>query len=45
MGVWKANKNEWEVIKNRSRLLPGNGRRVKFRKDLWCGEPTLEEAF
>ena len=44
--VWKAIKKEREGIKNRSHFLVGNERRVvKFWKDLWCGDQTLEEPF
>ena len=43
--VWKAFRNEREVIKNKPRFSIGNGRRVKFYKDLWCKNLILEGVF
>ena len=34
VGVWKAIRNEWKGIRCRSHFIVGNGRRVKFRKEL-----------
>ena len=45
MGLWKAIRKEWEGIRCRSRFIVGNGRKVKFWKDLWCKDQTLKEAF
>ena len=42
MGVWKAIKKEWDY---RSQFIVGNGRKVKFWKDLWCKDETLKETF
>ena len=45
MGVWKAIRNGREGIRRRSHFLVGNGKRVKFWKDLWCEDQSLKEAF
>ena len=45
MGVWKAIRREWEGIRDRSRFVVGNGKNVKFWKDLWCKDQTLKDAF
>ena len=34
VGMWKAIKNEWEGIRSRSRFLVGNGKMIKFWKNL-----------
>ena len=34
VGVWKAIRKEWEGIRCRSRFIVGNGRKIKFWKDL-----------
>ena len=43
--VWKAIRNGWENFRSHSRFTVGNGIRVKFWKDLWCENQSLEEAF
>ncbi|RVW81059.1 hypothetical protein CK203_045380 [Vitis vinifera] len=45
VGVWKAIRNGWENFRSHSRFLVGDGTRVKFWKDLWCENQSLEEAF
>ena len=45
MGVWEAIISEWEELRCRVHFMVGNGRRIKFWKDLWCEELTLKEAF
>ncbi|RVW42464.1 putative ribonuclease H protein [Vitis vinifera] len=45
VGVWKAIRNGWENFRSHSRFIIGDGTRVKFWKDLWCGNQALEEAF
>ncbi|RVW27606.1 hypothetical protein CK203_099119 [Vitis vinifera] len=44
-GVWKAIRNGWENFRSHSRFIIGDGTRVKFWKDLWCGNQALKEAF
>ena len=45
LGMWKTIRNWWESIKGRSHFKIGNGRRIKFWKNRWCGNLSLEEAF
>ena len=45
VGVWKAIRKDWENIRSRSRLIVGNGRKVKIWKDLWCKDQALKDAF
>ena len=43
--VWKAIRKDWESIRSRSHFIVGNGRKVKFWKDLWCEDQTLKDDF
>lgn len=45
VGVGKAIRNEWEIIRNHSPFKLGNGRWVKLLKTLWSMDQTLKEAF
>ena len=45
VGVWKAIRKDWENIHSRSCFVVGNGRKVKFWKDLWCEDQILKDAF
>ncbi|KAJ9693622.1 hypothetical protein PVL29_009537 [Vitis rotundifolia] len=45
MGVWKAIRNGWENFRSHSHFIVGDDIRVKFWKDLWCENHSLEEAF
>ena len=45
VGLWKAIKKDWEIIRSRSRFIVGNGRKVKFWKDLWCEFQALKDVF
>ncbi|RVW54709.1 NADH dehydrogenase [ubiquinone] flavoprotein 2, mitochondrial [Vitis vinifera] len=45
VGAWKAIRNGWENFRSHSRFIIGHGTRLKFWKDLWCGNQSLEEAF
>ena len=45
MGVWKAIRKYWESIRSRSCFIIGNGRKVKFWKDLWCEDQALKDVF
>ena len=37
LGFWKAIRREWYVVSSRLSFVVGNGQRVKFWKDRWCG--------
>ena len=43
--LWKAIRNEWLFLNSRLAYQVGNGRRVKFGKDKWCGDEPLCESF
>ncbi|RVX02541.1 putative ribonuclease H protein [Vitis vinifera] len=45
VGVWKAIRNGWENFRSHSRFIVGDSNRVKFWKDLWCENQSLENAF
>ena len=45
VGVWKTIRNGWENICSHSCFIVGDDTRVKFWKDLWCENQSLEEAF
>ena len=45
VGVWKAIRKYWEIIRSRSRFIVGNMRKVKFWKDLWCEFQALKDVF
>ncbi|RVX21575.1 putative ribonuclease H protein [Vitis vinifera] len=38
VGLWKTLRKEWEVVKSRLVFVVGNGKRIKFWKDIWCNE-------
>ena len=40
-GLWKEIRKEWEVILKNAKFVIGDGSRVSFWKDLWCGEVAL----
>ena len=41
MGLWKEIRKEWPFMKNKFVFFVGNGRRVRFWEDRWCGDKTL----
>lgn len=43
-GLWKAIGNRWVVFKSITCFIVGNGRKMKFFKDRWCGENSLEKS-
>ena len=45
VGLWKAIWNGWKEFNNRVVFRVGNGRRVRFWNDRWCGEDPLAVAF
>ena len=42
VGLWKAIRNRWMEFSKRMAFKVGDGRRVKFWKNRWCGEDSLE---
>ena len=45
VGLWKEIEKHWELFNSMISFEVGNGRRVKFWKDWWCGEEPLCEIF
>ena len=41
VGLWKAFRKKCVVVSNRLFFVVGNGQRVKFWKDRWCGDEPL----
>jgi hypothetical protein len=45
VGLWKNIRKGWETFKCFTRLVVGDGRRISFWHDLWCGDTVLKVAF
>jgi hypothetical protein len=45
VGLWKNIKRGWEQFCNYTRFEVGDGSKVKFWHDLWCGDMALKDAF
>ncbi|KAL6330269.1 hypothetical protein AAG906_040193 [Vitis piasezkii] len=45
VGLWKAIRLLWEFVSSRTLFVVGNGRRVKFWRDRWCGDEPLCVSF
>ena len=45
MGFWKEIRKEGILMFNNVSFTVGDGRRVKFWKDIWCGNIPICEAF
>ena len=45
VGLWKAIRKEWLGMYNNLAFRVGNGRRMRFWKDKWCGDEPLYESF
>ncbi|RVX06663.1 hypothetical protein CK203_029560 [Vitis vinifera] len=45
MGLWKGIRMDWELVGTRISFNVGNGRRVRFWRDRWCGDSPLCESF
>ncbi|RVW39006.1 putative ribonuclease H protein [Vitis vinifera] len=45
VGLWKAIRKKWGLFDGRVAFHLGNGQRVKFWKDKWCGDEPLCESF
>ena len=44
-GLWKEIRKDWEILHPKVGFIVGNGRRVQFWKDAWCGEVALCTLF
>ena len=45
MGLWKAIRKEWNYLNGRLAYQVGNGQKVRFWMDKWCGDEPLCESF
>ncbi|RVW72345.1 putative mitochondrial protein [Vitis vinifera] len=45
VGLWKTIRKGWLEFNKRVAFKVGDGRRVRFWKDRWCGEDSLDVAF
>ena len=45
VGLWKNIMSGWGKFSSHTRFEVGNGSKVRFWYDLWCGDMALEEAF
>jgi hypothetical protein len=45
VGVWKFIRNGWDFFSSFTRFDVGDGSRIKFWYDLWCGDTSLKVAF
>ena len=45
VGLWKAIRRGWDVLGDNLVYSVGNGKRVRFWKDKWCGDDPLCTSF
>ena len=45
VGLWKGLRMEWDFVGSRISFLVGNGLRVRFWRDRWCGDSPLCVSF
>ncbi|KAJ9684352.1 hypothetical protein PVL29_016699 [Vitis rotundifolia] len=45
MGLWKGIRMDWELASDTMFFIVGNGRRVRFWRDTWCGDSPLCVSF
>ena len=45
VGLWKGIRLGWDLVGARTSFSVGNGRRVRFWRDRWCGDDLLCESF
>ncbi|RVW97150.1 hypothetical protein CK203_030078 [Vitis vinifera] len=44
-GLWKGIRMDWDLVGARISFSVGNGRRVSFWRDRWCGDAPLCDSF
>ena len=45
MGLWKGIRMDWKMVSDRMVFKVGNGRKVRFWRDRWCGDSPLCMSF
>ena len=45
VSVWKFIRKGWDTFHSQCSFLVGDGQRVKFWQDWWCGDMALSAAF
>ena len=45
VGLWKAIRKFGHIVSSRISFVVGNGQRVSFWKDIWCGDTPLCASF
>ncbi|XP_035544454.1 uncharacterized protein LOC108983424 isoform X2 [Juglans regia] len=45
VGLWRYIRGGWQCFENNVRFVVGQGTRIKFWQNVWCGERSLERAF
>ena len=45
IGLWEKNRKDWGTLLDNAKFRIGDGSRVGFWKDLWCGEEALCRSF
>ena len=45
VGFWNAIRKDWNLVHRRISFLMGNGHKVTFWKDKWCGDNSLSVTF
>ena len=45
VGLWKWIRKDWDLMSTRNSFSIGNGQRVRFWKDKWCGDFPLCVSF
>jgi hypothetical protein len=45
VGLWKNIRKGWNLFCSHTSLILGNGSKIRFWDDVWCGKMTIEEAF
>ena len=44
-GLWKDIRKDWHTLSQNAVFSLGDGKRLRFWKDIWCGEVALSNAF
>ncbi|KAG2699994.1 hypothetical protein I3760_07G213400 [Carya illinoinensis] len=45
VGIWRRIRRGWRAFANHTSLVVGEGTRIKFWNDIWCGEVALKDSF